>query len=167
MPERFNRLVRGVFLASRCSMAPLALGLCVALIIVLVQFFRELTHAVTGFAAMDDGAVMIAVLKLVDLALSANLVVIIVGAAAEMLVRGSSNPEAEPSGRSGDVAFGLVELKLFASISAIAAIYLLERFINVHPLDKTELLWEILILLTFVASGVMLAWMDRLTADRH
>jgi uncharacterized membrane protein YqhA len=43
----------------------------------------------------------------------------------------------------------------------------LERFINVHPIDKTELLWEILILLTFVASGVMLAWMDRLTADRH
>ena len=167
MPERFNGIVRSVFLAYRWSMAPLALGLGVALIIVLVQFFRELMHAVVGFGGMDDGAVMIAVLKLVDLALIANLVVIIVGAAASMLVPGGARPEGEPAGPSGDVAFGLVELKLFASISAIAAIYLLERFINVHPLDRNELLWEILILQTFVVSGVMLAWMDRLTADRH
>jgi uncharacterized protein (TIGR00645 family) len=163
MPERFNGLVRGVFLASRWSMAPLSLGLAAALVIVLVQFFRELVHAVTGFVEMDDGAVMIAVLKLVDLALIANLVIMIVGAAIAMLL--PRDPGAED--RTGDVAFGLIKLKLFASISAIAAIYLLERFINIHPVDKTELLWEILILLTFVISGVMLAWMDRLTAGRH
>jgi len=163
MPERFNGLVRGVFLASRWSMAPLSLGLAAALVIVLVQFFRELVHAVTGFVEMDDGAVMIAVLKLVDLALIANLVIMIVGAAIAMLL--PRDPGAED--RTGDVAFGLIKLKLFASISAIAAIYLLERFINVHPVDKTELFWEILILLTFVASGVLLALMDRLTGDRH
>ena len=167
MPERFNDFVRGIRLASRWSLAPLALGLAAALLIVMVQFFRELVHAITGFAEMDDSAVMIAVLKLVDLALIANLVVMIVGAAVEILVPGTVAPEGEPSDRSGDVAFGLVELKLFASISAIAAIYLLERFINVHPLDKTDLLLEILILLSFVASGVMLAWMDRLSGRRH
>ena len=167
MPERFSEFIRGVRLASRWSMAPLALGLTAALLLVLVQFFRELAHAITGFAEMDDGAVMIAVLKLIDLALIANLVVMIVGVAVEMLAPGRAAPETEPTDRPGDVAFGLIKLKLFASISAIAAIYLLERFINVHPLDKTELLWEILILLTFVASGVMLAWMDRLSGHRH
>jgi uncharacterized membrane protein YqhA len=36
----------------------------------------------------------------------------------------------------------VIKLKLFASISAIAAIYLLERFINIHPVDKTELFWK-------------------------
>lgn len=167
MPERFNGIVRGVLVASRWSMAPLALGLAAALVIVIVQFFRELVHAVTGFAEMNDGAVMIAVLKLVDLALIANLVVMIVGAAVEMLVPGSTVRPTAPADRLGDVGFGPIKLKLFASISAIAAIYLLERFISTHPVDDTELLWEILILLTFVASGVMLAWMDRLTADRH
>ena len=167
MPERINDFVRGIRLASRWSLAPLALGLAAALLIVMVQFFRELVHAITGFAEMDDSAVMIAVLKLVDLALIANLVVMIVGAAVEILAPNTPAPEGEPSDRAGDVAFGLVELKLFASISAIAAIYLLERFINVHPLDKTDLLLEILILLSFVASGVMLAWMDRLSGHRH
>ena len=40
----------------------------------------------------------------------------------------------------GDVSSGLIELKLFASIIAIAAIFLLERFINVHRLtaDRHE-----------------------------
>ena len=75
MPERINDFVRGIRLASRWSLAPLALGLAAALLIVMVQFFRELVHAITGFAEMDDSAVMIAVLKLVDLALIANLVV--------------------------------------------------------------------------------------------
>ena len=167
MRARFNGLVRGMFVACRWSMLPLALGLAAALVIVLVQFFRELAHAVVEFAGMDDGGVTIAVLKLVDLALIANLVVILVGAAVERLVPGRTAPETESTDRSGDVAFGLIKLRLFASISAIAAIYLLERFINVHPLDKTDLLWEILILLTFVVAGVMLAWMDRLTPDRH
>ena len=167
MPDRFNGLFRGVLLASRWSMAPLALGLLLALLLVIVQFFRELVHAGKAFIEMGDGEVMIAVLKLVDLALIANLVVMIVGAAVEMLMPRSPAAEDTPGERLDIVDFGVIKLKLFASISAIAAIYLLERFINVHPVDKTELLWEILILLTFVAAGVMLAWMDRLTGDRH
>ena len=167
MPERFNGLLRGVLLTSRWSMAPLALGLLFALLLVIVQFFRELGHAVTAFIGMGDGEVMIAILKLVDLALIANLVVMIVGAAVEMLTPRRPDAEDTAGERLDIVDFGVIKLKLFASISAIAAIYLLERFINVHPVDKTELLWEILILLTFVASGVLLALMDRLTVDRH
>jgi len=167
MPERFNGLFRVVLLTSRWSMAPLALGLIFALLLVIVQFFRELGHAVTAFIEMGDGEVMIAILKLVDLALIANLVVMIVGAAVETLVPRSAAAEDTPGERLDIVDFGVIKLKLFASISAIAAIYLLERFINVHPVDKTELFWEILILLTFVASGVLLALMDRLTGDRH
>ena len=81
MSERFNGLFRVVLLTSRWSMAPLALGLIFALLLVIVQFFRELAHAVTAFVEMGDGEVMIAILKLVDLALIANLVVMIVGAA--------------------------------------------------------------------------------------
>jgi uncharacterized protein (TIGR00645 family) len=167
MPERFNGLARGALLASRWSMAPLALGLIVALLLVVVQFFRELAHAVIGFAGMGDGEVMLAVLKLVDLALVANLVVMIVGAAVEMLLPRAPAAEDTPAERLQVVDFGVVKLKLFASISAIAAIYLLERFIDVHPVDKTELFWEILIMLSFVVAGVMLAVMDRLAADRH
>ncbi len=168
MRARFNDLLRGVVLVSRWGMLPLALGLIVALLIVLVQFFRELASALVGFAAMNTGAVMLAVLKLVDLALIANLVVMMIGAATEMLLPdGAAAGEGETKRPTGIVDFGVIKLKLFASICAIAAIYLLEHFIDIHPADKSDILWEILILLTFVVAGTMLAWMDRLTADRH
>ena len=116
---------------------------------------------------MGDTEVMLTVLKLVDLALIANLVIMIIGAASEMLAPSTPARVEQASEQSSDVAFGLIKLKLFASISAIAAIYLLERLINVDPVNETELRWEILILLTFVTSGVLLALMDRLTRDRH
>jgi uncharacterized protein (TIGR00645 family) len=51
---------------------------------------------------------------------------------------------------------------VFGSISAIAAIEVLESFINIESVDKQNVLWEILILLTLVVSGLLLAWMDRL-----
>jgi uncharacterized protein (TIGR00645 family) len=171
MHARINGLLRGILLTSRWSMAPLALGLIAALLVVLVQFFRELGHMLAGFVGMGDGEVMLAILKLVDLALIANLVIMIIGAAVEMLrPHGPVAPtiaEDHAAEMADIVEFGVIKLKLFASISAIAAIYLLERFINIHPVDKTDVFWELLILLTFVVSGILLAWMDRLTAERH
>jgi len=167
MHERFNGLLRGLLLGSRWSMAPLCLGLLVALAVVVVQFFRELAHALTSFVAMGDGDVMLEVLKLIDLVLIANLLVMIVGASAGMFMpQESAAADAAPD-RSGVVDFGLLKLRMFGAISAIAAIYLLERFINIHPEDKADILWEILILLAFVVSGVLLALMDRLAGERH
>jgi len=56
---------------------------------------------------------------------------------------------------------------VFASISAIAAIDLLENFLNIDSVHQAGVLLEIAMLLTFVLSGVLLAWMDRLAADRR
>lgn len=68
---------------------------------------------------------------------------------------------------AGLIDFAGLKPKLFAAISAIAAIDLLETFINIGPADKSGVLWEIAMLLAFVVSGVLLAWMDRLAAERH
>src|SRR6267143_1436267 len=62
--------------------------------------------------------------------------------------------------RSVDIS--ALKLKVFGSISAIAAIEVLESFVNIESVDKQNVLWEILILLTLVVSGLLLAWMDRL-----
>jgi hypothetical protein len=37
---------------------------------------------------------------------------------------------------------------------------------NIGSMNKTDVLWKILILLALVLSGVLLAWMDRLGADQ-
>ena len=165
MPERFNLILRTVQLGSRWAMAPFCLGLIAALLLVLAQFFRELAHVGAGFAGLSGAAVILAVLKLVDLVLIANLVVMIINAGVEVLLPAPENERRRHF--VGAVDFAGIKLRLFASISAIAAIDLLESFLNVEPTDKASILWEIAMLLAFVVSGVLLALMDRLAVDRR
>jgi uncharacterized protein (TIGR00645 family) len=61
-----------------------------------------------------------------------------------------------------EASLALVKLRVVGSISAIAAIELLETLVNIDQADKTDVLWQLAILLAFVLSGVLLAWMDRL-----
>jgi uncharacterized protein (TIGR00645 family) len=165
MSLRLNTIIRDALLAGRWTMAPFCLGLIIALLVVVVQFFRELAHIVVGFTAMDDADVIIAVLKLVDLVLIANLVVMVVAAAVEMVLPAAMH--GADTAESGIIDIAALKPRLFASISAIAAIDLLESFINIGPADKSGIMWEIAILLAFVVSGVLLAWMERLGQQRH
>jgi uncharacterized protein (TIGR00645 family) len=162
--SRVSLVLRTVLLAGRWVMAPLCLGLIAALLLVIAQFCRELWHAASGFAGMRDAEVILAVLKLVDLLLVANLVIMIIEAGLEICL--PSDPETVGTRGSGTAEFAALKPKLFASIGAIAAIDLLESFVNIDSMDKTAVLWEIVILLAFVVSGVLLAWMDRLE-ERH
>jgi uncharacterized protein (TIGR00645 family) len=155
-------LLARVLLGSRWLMAPLCLGLVAALVVVLVEFFRELAQAVVGFSAMHSAEVILVVLKLVDLVLVANLVLLIMAAAAEIFVPNEPSAGTVRPGLPRGVDISALKLKVFGSISAIAAIEVLESFINIASVDKQNVLWEILILLTLVISGVLLAWMDRL-----
>jgi uncharacterized protein (TIGR00645 family) len=166
MGRVFNRIFAAVPVASRWVMAPLCLGLIGALVILVVQFCRELAHTVTGFAELRDAEVILAVLKLVDLVLVANLVVMIIEAGIAIFVPPHAFPNEAAAPASGTAGFAALKPKLFASISAIAAIDLLESFVNIGSVDKAAVTREIAILLTFVAAGVLLAWMDRL-AERH
>ena len=165
MGSRFNIIFRDALLASRWALAPFCLGLIVALLVVLAQFFRELAQFVAGFAAMGDAEVIIAVLKLVDLALIANLVVMLIAAGVELVLPAAVHAADAPASEIADIA--ALKPRLFASISAIAAIDLLESFINIGPGDKSGIMWEIAILLAFVVSGVLLAWMERLGRQPH
>ena len=70
----------------------------------------------------------------------------------------------------GTVDFSGLKMKLIASIVAISGIHLLKRFMEIGDsvadakFGETELYWFVVIHLTFVVSGVMLAAMDWLSA---
>ena len=162
MLSRVEALLVTLLLGSRWLMAPLCLGLVAALLVVLVEFFRELVQAVLGFVGMHSAEVILVVLKLIDLVLVANLVLLIMGAAAEIFVPDEPTAGTVGPGPPRSVDISALKLKVFGSISAIAAIEVLESFVNLESVDKQNVLWEILILLTLVVSGLLLAWMDRL-----
>jgi uncharacterized protein (TIGR00645 family) len=163
MGKIFEQVIATILVASRWLMAPLYLGLIVALIVVVVEFFKELVGTITAFAALNADGTILAVLKLVDLVLIGNLVLIMIIAGIGTLGPIAPSADDAPMMRfMGKVNFSALKLKVIVSLVAIAAVDLLESFVEVASIDKTDLLWQIAILATFVLSGVLLAWMDRL-----
>ena len=72
----------------------------------------------------------------------------------------------------GTVDFSGLKMKLIASIGAISAISLLRAFMQLSEgqgIEERSLFWLVVIHLTFVGSGVLLALMDWLASkvDRH
>jgi uncharacterized protein (TIGR00645 family) len=168
MLERLEALIAGTLVASRWLMAPLYLGLIAALVVVIVDFFRELAHSVVGFAVLDSNGIILSTLKLIDLVLIANLVLIMifagVGTLGTHLVADKRRDFAEFMGK---IDFSGLKLKVVASLIAIAAVDLLESYVEIGSIEKADVLWQIAILMAFVVSGVLLAWMDRLVAEPH
>jgi len=168
-------LERGLF-ASRWLMAPFYAGLVLALAALIVIFFQELAHQLppifSGHAKPDD-AILLA-LTLIDLSLAGNLVLIVIFSGYENFVSKLDIGEhADRPSWMGTVDFSGLKMKLVASIVAISAIALLKAFLQAaepgHAVDQTRLLWLVIVHLTFVVSGVMLALMDWLTSltDKH
>ena len=165
MSERFNNIFRSALLGGRWTLVPFCLGLIVAMLIVLGQFLRELAHVVVEFPGMTGSDVILAVLKLVDLVLVANLLVMLVDAGARIVLP-AARPDPEAGEGRGAINLAALKLRFFGSISAITAIDLLESYINIEHTDKSSLMWEIAVLLAFVISGVLLALMERLAVER-
>lgn len=162
---------------SRWLMAPFYLGLVVALALLLVVFGKELvyyTPKILFDPAMTANDGILAVLTLVDLSLAGNLLLIVLFSGYENFVsKLDLEGETDRPPWMGTVDFSGLKMKLIASIVAISGIQLLKTFMNIgrsgYELNPDEAFWGVIIHLTFVTSGVLLALMDWLTAktDKH
>lgn len=179
-PDLETRFERGLF-AARWLMAPMYLGLVVALFMLAVIFGKELIYYfpqlfVVGPDAMSSEEAILVVLTLIDLTLAGNLLLIVLFSGYENFV--SKLDIAETVDRPswmGTVDFSGLKMKLIASIVAISGIHLLKQFMEIGeevptgPINEPELMWLVIIHLTFVVSGVLLALMDWMAGktDKH
>jgi uncharacterized protein (TIGR00645 family) len=149
---------------SRWLMAPFYLGLVGALAVLLVVFFNEMVHEFSQVATMTPEGAILMVLSLIDLSLAGNLLLIVIFSGYENFVSKIDTADHEDRpGWMGTVDFSGLKMKLIASIVAISAIALLKAFMELaegKTLDQPALMWLVVIHLTFVASGVLLALMD-------
>lgn len=150
--------------ASRWLLGPIYIGLIAAVVLLVYHFFAELIHLFTHITTLTESEVVIGVLTLVDLSLIANLLLIITFSGYESFVSKMDLYEHEDKPDwMGKVGFAGLKLKVIGSIVAISAIELLKVFINIESYTDSQLMWKVIIHLTFVASGVLFALMDRLT----
>ena len=162
-------LERGLF-ASRWLMAPMYLGLVVALLMLTVIFLRELFYYFPQILTLSPEKTILVVLTLIDLTLAANLLLIVMFSGYESFVS-KFDFDAGPDrpGWMGKVDFGGLKMKLIASIVAISAIHLLKKFMEIGDpgtpsASADSLFWLTVIHMTFVLSGVLMALMDWLQA---
>jgi len=179
-----ERVLEGGLFASRWLMAPFYVGLIAALGALMVVFFQEIAHQLPLIWTLDpkthtymsaEQAILLA-LTLIDLSLAANLVLIVIFSGYENFVSkiDVANHEDRPEWM-GTVDFSGLKLKLIASIVAISGIALLKAFLEISshseddPFTQTDqitLMWQVIVHLTFVVSGVLLAFMDWLTGHQ-
>ncbi|MDR0808809.1 MAG: TIGR00645 family protein [Gemmobacter sp.] len=167
------RFERGLF-AARWLMAPMYLGLVVSLAMLTLVFVKELLHYAAGTFTMTADQGILAVLSLIDLSLAANLLLIVLFSGYENFVSkfDLEGVRDRPSWM-GKVDFSGLKMKLIASIVAISGIHLLKVFMEIGkgpaPIDPRKLQWLVIIHLTFVVSGLLLALMDWVSAKtaRH
>ena len=165
-----TRFEQGLF-ASRWLMAPMYLGLAITLGMLTVIFVKELVYYLPQVLDLSAEKMILVALTMIDLTLAANLLLIVMFSGYESFVSKFDIDVGEDKpGWMGKVDFGGLKMKLIASIVAISGIHLLKRFMEISDLDTattfgvTEMYWLVVIHLTFVVSGVLMALMDWLQA---
>jgi uncharacterized protein (TIGR00645 family) len=153
---------------SRWLQAPLYMGLIVAQVVYVIQFWRELVHLI-GMMVSKGGTteteIMLIVLGLIDVVMISNLLVMVIVGGWETFVSRlelKNHPD-QPEWLS-HVNAGVLKVKLATAIIGISSIHLLKTFINAEHLDDKTLLWQTLIHLTFVISALAIAYTETLLA---
>ncbi|GLK67131.1 TIGR00645 family protein [Hansschlegelia plantiphila] len=158
---------RGLF-ASRWLMAPFYIGLVAGLVVLLVKFAQELIHFAEGVLHATESQVILGILSLIDLSLTANLILLVIFSGYENFVsRMDLADQSERPEWMGKIDFSGLKLKLIASIVAISAIQLLKAFMDLGAASDRDLWWMAVIHVVFVVSGVFLALADWLSDHGH
>ncbi len=168
--NNFERRFEKFLFASRWLMAPMYLGLVVALAMLSFVFIRELFYYLPSVMTMKGEDIILVVLTLIDITLAGNLLLIVLFSGYENFVsKFDFDAGADRPDWMGKVDFSGLKMKLIASIVAISAIDLLKWFMKMEEITdigamNAKFYWLVVIHLTFVASGVLMALMDYLAS---
>jgi uncharacterized protein (TIGR00645 family) len=158
-------LVERVILAARWILVVFYLGLAAALLIYAASFVGKFLKVAAAVTTLGEADMILAMLGLIDAALVASLVVMV-------MISGYENFVSRFDEHDGEVSFlgkldaGSLKIKVASSIVAISSIHLLQVFLNAEKYDTTKLIVMTGIHLAFVVSALMLGALERLMAKK-
>lgn len=164
LEQKFEKLL----FAMRWILAPIYFGLSLALIALAMKFFIEVFHVLSHILTMAETDMLLTILGMIDTALVASLVVMVMFSGYENFVsRLDIGEDTENLGWLGKLDAGALKLKVAASIVAISSIHLLRAFMNAPQIANDKLMWYVIIHLTFVVSALLMGVLDRMTQASH
>jgi uncharacterized protein (TIGR00645 family) len=164
-------LLPSLIFGSRWLQLPLYVGLIGAQAVYVLLFVKELWHLAANWQGVTEQQLMLAVLGLIDVVMISNLLVMVIVGGYETFVSRlnlSGHPD-EPEWLS-HVNASALKIKLAMAIIGISSISLLRTFIEASNLGsgrtvytEASVMWQVLIHITFIASAIGIAWVDRLS----
>ncbi len=163
-----ERTLERLLFACRWLLAPLYLGLSLALIILGIKFFQEAFHVFAQVTELAEADLVLTVLAMVDLVLVGSLIVMVMFSGYENFVsRIDHDAGTDAPAWLSKLDSGTLKLKVAASIVAISSIHLLRIFVRTEETENDKIMWYVILHLTFVVSAVLLGVLDRLSFASH
>ena len=160
---------------SRWLQLPLYVGLIVAQCVYVFLFLKELYHLVVHAWEFTEQQIMLVVLGLIDVVMISNLLIMVIVGGYETFVSrlGLQGHPDQPEWLS-HVNAGVLKVKLAMAIIGISSIHLLRTFIEAGSIGQENarvtdqaVLWQTVIHMVFIVSALGIAWVDRMTQQRH
>ncbi|MFT6927974.1 MAG: hypothetical protein ACJAZP_003621 [Psychromonas sp.] len=170
MSKKIEIALETTIFKSRWLLAPFYVGLMLSIILLFVKFVQEFWHIASNVISMQESDVVIGILALVDLSLVGSLLLMIIFSGYEIFISKIDLGDHEDRPEwMGKVNFSGLKLKVIGAIVAISAIDLLKTFMNLPTTLSNEqsnlVMWKVIIHLTFVVSGLIFAYMDKVAGD--
>ncbi|MHB0807417.1 TIGR00645 family protein [Stutzerimonas nitrititolerans] len=159
-----ERLIENTMYAARWLLAPIYFGLAFALLALAIKFFQEIWHILPVVLSLSEGDLILKLLSLIDMALVGGLLVMVMLSGYENFVSQLNVDKGdEKLDWLGKMDSGSLKMKVAASIVAISSIHLLRMFMDAQQLESEQLMWYVIIHLTFVLSAFAMGYLDKLT----
>jgi uncharacterized protein (TIGR00645 family) len=159
--KQLEILVERIILASRWLLVAFYFGLGLALVFYAATFGLKLWEFGTKLFVIDETEAILKVLGLIDAALIASLVVMVIISGYENFVsRFDDDGEVH---WLGQIDAGSLKIKVASTIVAISSIHLLQIFLNVPSYTNEHIFWYTVLHLTFIVSALFLALIDKIS----
>lgn len=167
-----EKTIERLLFASRWILAPVYLGLSLALVALGIKFFMELYLLLTHVFSQTEAELVLVLLAMVDMVLVGSLIIMVMFSGYENFVSALDvDVGKERLSWLGKLDANSLKLKVASSIVAISSIHLLRAFMEtpgyVAKDRQSALMWYVIIHLTFVLSAVMMGVLDRITSSQH
>lgn len=159
--KQLEILVERIILASRWLLVAFYFGLGLALVFYAATFGVKLWEFGTKLFVIDETEAILKVLGLIDAALIASLVVMVIISGYENFV--SRFDEDGEVHWLGQIDAGSLKIKVASTIVAISSIHLLQIFLNVPSYTNEHIFWYTVLHVTFIVSALFLALIDKIS----
>jgi uncharacterized protein (TIGR00645 family) len=155
-------LVERIILSSRWILVVFYLGLVAALAVYGVSFAYKFWKVAQNVFVYDEADMILAMLGLIDAALVASLIVMVMISGYENFVSRFDEEGETDISFLGKLDSGSLKIKVASSIVAISSIHLLQIFLNANQYDNSKLILLTGMHIAFVISAVMLGMLERI-----